>query len=181
MNSLQHRIALAAAGAVVLAGASWGVHRTTNGAETTSAGEAVTLYDVRDARQVAGTADDVFAGTVVDRAGQRDIAGILSDLHEVRIERSFKGDLHGTVTVSSEQGAGTLAPGASYVFATGRVPDHRTHAVLLETRPQSFTSLNAPIRSGAPGAQAAGRTVAEYWSWAVDHEIEVSDEVDVSG
>ncbi|WP_409239932.1 hypothetical protein [Streptomyces sp. PA5.6] len=174
MNSLQRRLALAAAGAAVLAGASWGVYRTMDEAATTSAGEAVTLYDVRDARQVAGTADDVFAGTVVDRAGQRDIAGILSDLHEVRVERSFKGDLHGTVTVSSEQGAGTFSPGASYVFATGRVPDHHTHAVLLETRPTSFTSLNAPIRSGSPDGKTAGTTVAEYWSWAVDHEIDAS-------
>ncbi len=117
----------------------------------TSAGEAVTLYAVRGARQVAGTMDDVFAGTAVDRTGQRDVAGVLCDLYEVWVERSFKGDLHGTVTVSSEQGAGALAPGTFYVLATGRVPDHRTHTVPLETRPQSFTSLNASIRSGTPG------------------------------
>ncbi|MFK4070480.1 hypothetical protein [Streptomyces sp. NPDC029674] len=174
MNSLQCRLALAAAGAAVVAGASWGVYRTTDVAETMSAGEAVTLYDVRDARQVAGTADDVFAGTVVNHAGQRDIVGILSVLYEVRVERRFKGDLHGTVIVSSEQGAPSLSRGTSYVFATGRVPDQRTHAVLLETSPTSFTSLSAPIRSGAPDGKAAGRTVAEYWSWAVEHEVNVS-------
>ncbi|WAL93242.1 hypothetical protein [Streptomyces sp. Je 1-369] len=104
MNRLQRQLALAAAALTVLAGGSWGVHRTTAVPETMSAGEAVTLYDVRDARQVAGTADDVFAGMVVNRGGQRDIAGILSDLYEVRVEQRFKGGLRGTVTVSHEQG-----------------------------------------------------------------------------
>lgn len=105
-------------------------YRTTDVAETTSAGEAVTLYDVRDvhdvrdARRVAGTADDVFAGMVVNRGGQRDIAGIPSDLYEVRVERRFKGDLRGTVTVSSEPG--TPSPDGRRVLVLGcRSRGHR--------------------------------------------------------
>ncbi|MGV9885047.1 hypothetical protein [Streptomyces sp. NPDC003006] len=125
MSSFRRRLALAAAGSAVVAGAVLGVYRLTDAADATSAGEAVTVYDVRDARQVAGTADDVFAGEVVNRTGQRDIDGILSDLYQVQVERSFKGSLQGTVTVSSEQGATSLAPGDSYVFATGQVPGQR--------------------------------------------------------
>ncbi|MEU5896808.1 MULTISPECIES: hypothetical protein [unclassified Streptomyces] len=175
MTSLQRRFALAAAGLAVVAGASWSVCRTTDTAATASAGEAVTLYDVRDARQVAGTADDVFAGTVVGRAGQRDIVGIPSDLYEVRVERSFKGGPPGTVTVSHEQGAPPLTTGGAYVFATGRVPDERTHAVLLETTPAPYTSLTAPARVHGPSSDTAGPTVAEHWAWAVDHETDVTD------
>ncbi|MFH8610548.1 hypothetical protein ACH4D5_24005 [Streptomyces sp. NPDC018029] len=173
MSMFRRRLALAAAGVAVVGGAALGVYRLTDAADAPSAGEAVTLYDAHDARQVAGTADDVFAGEVVDRAGRRDIDGILSDLYRVRVERSFKGGLHGTVTVSSEQGATSLSPGASYVFATGRVPAHHTHAVLLETTPASYTSLTAPLGPRAAGEEAANRTVAEYWTWAVAHERDV--------
>ncbi|MGE6736966.1 hypothetical protein [Streptomyces sp. NPDC059900] len=157
-----------------MSGAFWGVYRLLDGAESAPAGEAVTLYDVQDARQVAGTADDVFAGEVVDRTGQRDIAGILFDLYAVSVERSFKGGLDGTVTVSHEQGASPLSAGESYVFATGRVPEAHTHAVLLETSPAPFTDLAAAAGPGTKGAGAAGRTVAEYWTWAVDHEVDVA-------
>ncbi|MGW6274757.1 hypothetical protein [Streptomyces sp. NPDC055060] len=181
MISCRRGLALAAAGLTVVGGTFWGVYRLTDGARTPTAGEAVTLYDVRDARQVAGTADDVFAGEIVDRTGERDIAGIFSDLYEVRVDRSFKGDLAGTVTVSHEQGAGPLIAGESYVFATGRVPDTRTHAVLLETSPTPFTSLTAPIGPAAAGITTAGRTVAEYWSWAVDHEMDVTSDTATSG
>ncbi|MFF8659715.1 hypothetical protein [Streptomyces huasconensis] len=174
MSSLRRRLAIAAAGLTVAAGAALGVYRLTDAADATSVGEAVTVYDAQDARQVAGTADDVFAGTVMNRAGQRDIAGILSDLYQVRVERSFKGGLQGTVTVSSEQGAASLSPGSSYVFATGRVPDQRTHAILLETKPASFTSLTAPVGALAADEETARRTVADYWTWAVDHERDVA-------
>ncbi|MGW6055354.1 hypothetical protein [Streptomyces sp. NPDC055189] len=174
MLSFRRGHALAAAGLTVLSGAFWGVYRLTDVAESGSAGEAVTLYDVRDARQVAGTADDVFAGEVVDRTGQRDIAGIFFDLYQVRVERSFKGGLDGTVTVSHEQGASPLLDGESYVFATGRVPETHTHAVLLETSPAPFTSLTAAIGPRATSTGTAGRTVAEYWTWAVGHEVDVS-------
>ncbi|MGW7067117.1 hypothetical protein ACWGII_18860 [Streptomyces sp. NPDC054855] len=174
MIATRRGLPLAAAGLTVLASVFWGAYRLTDTAETTSAGEAVTLYDARDARQVAGTADDVFAGTVVDRAGRRDIAGVFSDLYEVRVDRSFKGGLRGTITVSYEQGARPLSAGESYVFATGRVPDQRTHAILLETSPAPFTSLTAPIGSRAAGAVTAGQTVAEYWTWAVEHEVDLS-------
>ncbi|MFF1717410.1 hypothetical protein [Streptomyces sp. NPDC058268] len=176
MLACRRGLALAAAGLTVVGGAFWGVYRLTDATQTSTAGEAVTLYDVRDARQVAGTADDVFAGEIVDRTGQRDIAGIFSDPYKVRVDRSFKGDLSGKTTVSYEQGAAPLTPGTSYVFATGRVPDRRTHAILLETSPTSFTSLTAPIGSTASGVMTAGRTVAEYWAWAVAHEVDVSSD-----
>ncbi|MBM7173953.1 hypothetical protein JQK87_37475, partial [Streptomyces sp. G44] len=80
----------------------------------------------------------------------------------------------GTVTVSHEQGATPLTAGRAYVFATGRVPDERTHAVLLETTPAPYASLTAPARAQGPGSDTAGRTVAEHWAWAVDHEVNVT-------
>ncbi|MFF1714656.1 hypothetical protein [Streptomyces sp. NPDC058268] len=144
MISTRQGLALVAAGLTVLASVFWGAYRLTDAAETTSAGEAVTLYDTRDARQIAGTADDVFAGTV------------------------------GTLTVNYEQGAKALSAGQSYVFATGRVPDKRTHAILLETSPAPFTSLTAPVGSRAAGAVTAGQTVAGYRTWAVDHDVDLS-------
>ncbi|MEV0323226.1 hypothetical protein ACIBKX_25905 [Streptomyces sp. NPDC050658] len=172
MSEPHRQLALAAAGMAVLAGAAWGMYRLTDAAQSAGPGEAVTLYDTRDARQVAGTADDVFAGTVVDQTGQRDISGVFSDLYEVRVTQPFKGHLHGTVTVSHEQGADPLSPGASYVFTTGQVPQEAGHAVLLETSPARFTRLTAPAEPHS--GPSAGRTVAEYWTWAVAHEIDVS-------
>ncbi|WP_069885599.1 hypothetical protein [Streptomyces luteocolor] len=175
MKDLHRHLAVAAAGLAVLAGAAWSVYDLTDAGAAAGPGEALTLYDARDARQVAGTADDVFAGSVVERRGQRDIHGVLSDLYDVRVSRAFQGDLRGTVTVSYAQGEEPLAAGASYVFATGRVPHEPSHAVLLETTPARFTSLTAPapVPYAVAGA-TGGQSVAEYWTWAVQHKIDVS-------
>ncbi|WP_306338764.1 hypothetical protein [Streptomyces sp. KL118A] len=190
MSGLLRRLAVATAGVTVLAAAVWGAYGLTGLQEGGSSGEAVTLYDPRDARQVAGTADDVFTGTVVRRSGERDVYGVFSDLYAVRVGHVFKGELRGTVAVSYEQGHEPLAEGSSYVFATGRVPDGRSHAVLLETTLTPIAGLTAPAHAPAhtPSSDAApasvpamsavaapaGRTVAEYWTWAVRHEIDVS-------
>ncbi|MEU7283490.1 hypothetical protein AB0A69_32670 [Streptomyces sp. NPDC045431] len=64
--------ALAAAVTAILATTGYLTyqHLTTPSAPT----EAITLYDPENAREVAGSADDVFHGTVLRHTGQRTIA-----------------------------------------------------------------------------------------------------------
>ncbi|WAL99822.1 hypothetical protein [Streptomyces sp. Je 1-369] len=190
MSDLLRRLAVATAGMTVVAAAVWSAYGLTGLEDGGGPGEAVTLYDPRDARQVAGTADDVFTGTVVGHGGERDVYGVLSDLYAVRVGRVLKGQLRGTVDVSYEQGREPLPAGSSYVFATGRVPDGGSNAVLLETIPDPVggpggpggpADASATVSAQAVSAQAVsalaatvGRTVAEHWAWAVRHEIDVS-------
>ncbi|GAA1937284.1 hypothetical protein GCM10009837_74400 [Streptomyces durmitorensis] len=174
MSEVRRRLAVAAAALTVLGGALWSLYSLTGPRENSGPTEAVALYDPQDARQVAGTADDVFLGTVVSRTGERDIYGVFSDLYAVRVGQVFKGTVRDTTTVSYYQGEEPLTDGASYVFATGRVPDGQSHAVLLETIPAPVADLNAPARTITAVAASDGRTIREYWKWAVDHEIDVS-------
>ncbi|MFJ2443336.1 hypothetical protein ACIOWG_23420 [Streptomyces sp. NPDC087658] len=150
------------AGAVVLLASGWFAYSTLS----TPAGptHAFTLYDPEDPREVAGTADDVFHGEVVRHSGRRTVAGIPSELYEVEVDRTFKGHLRGTVTVTLSTGSPVLASGTSYVFTTAAwgTPDDG-HAVLADVQPSVTTSDTA-------------RGVSEHWQWAVAHQVDVMGE-----
>ncbi|MER5257204.1 hypothetical protein [Streptomyces sp. NPDC002855] len=178
MSEVRRRPAVAAAALTVLGCAAWSVYSLTGPGRSNGPTEAVTLYDPQDARQVAGTADHVFVGTVVGRTGERDIYGIVSDMYAVRVGQVFKGSVRDTTTVSHYQGEEPLDDGSSYVFATGRVPDSQSHAVLLETTPPPIGILDAPAQTISAAAASGGRTISEYWTWAVEHEIDVSPRQD---
>ncbi|MET9427824.1 MULTISPECIES: hypothetical protein [unclassified Streptomyces] len=121
---------------------------------------------------MAGSADDVFHGTVIRHTGQRTIAEIPSDLYEVRVGHVFKGRVSGTITLTQPADAPRLAAGKKYVFATAswHNPDNE-HAVLSDTRPTPAADLTTPVRGAAAGTAS---TIAEYWQRAVAHQIDVT-------
>ncbi|MEU7581491.1 hypothetical protein AB0B50_28250 [Streptomyces sp. NPDC041068] len=171
--------AVGAAAAAVLAGTAWGVYST--GRPAPDAGEASTTYDPSDPRQLAGSARDVFHGTVLRHTGRRTIADLPCEVYEVRVGRVFKGALHGTVTLTRTGGESQPAPGASYVFAT--YPWAReaagAHAVLSGAGASPARDLGDPVRGTkdealprARGAEGRRQSVAEYWTWAVAHQVD---------
>ncbi|MEU0276411.1 hypothetical protein [Streptomyces sp. NPDC006307] len=162
--------ALAAAVTTILATTGYLTyqHLTTPSAPT----GAITLYDPENAQEVAGSADDVFHGTVLRHTGQRTIAEIPSDLYEVRVGHVFKGRLNGTITLTQPSGEPRLTAGKKYVFATASWHNaNNEHAVLSDTRPTPAADLTAPVRGAAEGT---AHTIAEYWQHAVAHQVDVT-------
>lgn len=151
------------------------------GAMGSGSSESLMTYNVSDAREVAGAADDVFHGTVLRATGHRIIQDIDSALYEVRVGEVFKGKLSGTVTVTHDRANQPLKPGTSYVFATnawgeedGAHEDDEggLHAVLPETRPGPTPSLDDPASTpDGSGRTGDGRTVQQYWRWAVENQV----------
>ncbi|MET9429669.1 MULTISPECIES: hypothetical protein [unclassified Streptomyces] len=159
--------ALAVAATAVLAATGYLTHRYVT--SPAAPREAIARHAPESAREVAGSADDVFHGTVVRHAGRRTIAEIPSELYEVRVGRVFKGGVSGTVTLTQPAGNPRLAVGGKYVFATASWHNaSNEHAVLADARPTPAADLGAPVR-GVGGGSAP--TVAEYWQDAVDRRI----------
>ncbi|MER6917364.1 hypothetical protein ABT354_37455 [Streptomyces sp. NPDC000594] len=161
-------IAVSAAAVVVLGAVAATVHERLTG-PTASEFDAVTLHDPDDDQQVAAAADDVWHGTVRRRLGARTIAGIPSQLYEVRVGRVFKGTVTGIVTVTRTEDDPPLGIGAAYVFPTVPWRDARDgHAVLAETRPRPAADLTVPAPDRAPG-EPTDSTLGDHWAWLSSH------------
>ncbi|MGY3676955.1 hypothetical protein [Streptomyces sp. TE33382] len=129
--------------------------------------EAVTLHNPDDDQEVATAARDVFRATVQRRTGTRTIQDVPSDLYDVRITHTYKGDLTGSVTITQSTDEPALRPGHTYVMPT--VPWNNPqgeHAVLAETlpRPADDPSAQATTLTGSPHG-----TIDEHWTWASTH------------
>ncbi|MER5988873.1 hypothetical protein [Streptomyces sp. NPDC001787] len=129
--------------------------------------EAVTLHNPDDDQEVATAARDVFRATVQRHTGTRTIQNVPSDLYEVRITHTYKGNLNGTVTVTQTTDEPALLPGHTYVVPT--VPWNNPegeHAVLAETLPRPADDPDAPATTltGTPHG-----TIDEHWTWAATH------------
>ncbi|GGZ14910.1 hypothetical protein GCM10010387_03950 [Streptomyces inusitatus] len=160
-------VAVVAAAVVVLGTVATTVYDRLT--EPTAAFDAVTLHDPDDDHQVAAAADDVWHGTVRRRLGMRTIAGIPSQLYEVKVGRVFKGGLTGVVTVTQTADDPPLDDEHSYVFATVPWREARDgHAVLAEARPRSAEDLAAPAPDRAAG-EPADSTVGDHWTWVSSH------------
>ncbi|OEJ22932.1 hypothetical protein AR457_37590 [Streptomyces agglomeratus] len=163
MTKARTTIGLLAAATLAASGYFAHQHLTT----PTAPMEAITLYNPGSPREVAGSADDIFHGTVLRRAGRRTIDDTPSDRYEVRVGHVFKGRLSGTVTVTQPVEEAPLTAGKRYVFTTAAWKNpQREHAVLSDTRPTPAAQLDSP--------SGAGQTIAQLWQHAVDHQIDVT-------
>ncbi|MFE0171978.1 hypothetical protein ACFWZ2_06650 [Streptomyces sp. NPDC059002] len=173
-------LAVGAAAAAVLTGTAWSLYSLARPAAP-AAGEATTSYDPSDPRQLVGSARDVFHGTVLRHTGHEEIAELPSEVYEVRVGRVFKGVLHGTVTVTQTDSEAQPDPGSSYVFATYPWAHEAAgaHAILSDARAAPDLGARAEVPKDMPlsrarAVEARQQTVAEYWTWAVAHQIGTS-------
>ncbi|MFJ2218286.1 hypothetical protein ACIQVO_38835 [Streptomyces sp. NPDC101062] len=133
---------------------------------------------------LAAASAHVFHGTVVRRTGE-ERTGNNGDLEQqwlVRVDRVFKGDARGTVTVNTtatdhngsitpDPGAPAVEPGKSYVFAGmwGEDPDrYETYGGAAGVHASNGLDQPDP-ETGRPEDRAEPRTVEQRWSWAVEH------------
>ncbi|MDK1475315.1 hypothetical protein QNO07_18140 [Streptomyces sp. 549] len=158
-------VAIAAAGTVIAAAVAVAWFTVPYGTTHVSSSYAVSLGT---AGQAAGWADDVFVGTVKERASvDRSEDGLLWTTFEVDVTDTLQGEVGGTVRVAQEGGddpvrrerstvgdVPPLQPGTTYVLAT-RVASDGWHLV-----PANLTPVEVP------GGDSA--TVSE-WRAAVLH------------
>ncbi|MFE3830471.1 hypothetical protein [Streptomyces sp. NPDC059092] len=133
---------------------------------------------------VAAASQHVFHGTVIRKTGEQHTGGN-GDLEQqwlVEVDRAFKGDARGTITVNTtatdqdgdiipDPGAPAVEPGKSYVFAGmwGEDPDrYETYGGAAGVH--ASNGLTQPDPETGPRAdRAKHHTVEQRWSWAVEH------------
>lgn len=104
-------------------------------------GEAIYPFDVTDARQIVGDADNVFTGRVIEQVGTQELiksgAGVPAPrtLFSVEVQDNVKGNLDGTVVVSQDGGRVEYAADRDYPEAGVEQGDLVTQLVLIEGDP----------------------------------------------
>ena len=91
------------------------------------------VTDVQDQRRLAGLADAIFVGEVLEQIGTKSITeGIPETQFRVQVVESLKGDLSGQVTVNQAMidGDTPIAPGTSYIFSTLSLPSENWHTIV---------------------------------------------------
>ncbi|MGW4229435.1 hypothetical protein ACWEF9_09125 [Streptomyces sp. NPDC004980] len=154
------------AAALVLAASAWTAYSYLSPTGRTEF-EAVTLHNPDDDQQVATAARDVFRATVQRHTGTRTIQDIPSEIYEVRVTHTYKGNLTGTVLVTQIPDDPPLRSGHAYIFPT--VPWDNTgqeHAVLAETVPRP---ADHPHQPATTTVGAAHGTVDQHWTWVTTH------------
>jgi hypothetical protein len=168
------RITLALAAAIVIGTTAFGV-LTAYDLRSEGTTEAITLFDPYNDLEVAGTSDDVFHGTVLERTADEISDRVPTEFYRVEVGETFKGKLSGAVTVAQTIGSRpSLTPGAKYLFTTSMDRDGRTHFVLAEVTLRKTPDLDAAPPADRPAAAQSARTVRDYWRWVVAHEVDVS-------
>lgn len=84
-------------------------------------------FDATDLRALAGWADAIFVGTVLQESGTKSLLSSVPETQfQVEVVESLKGTASGTVTVSQAGGRGCqvntgdlVSVGATYLFSTG--------------------------------------------------------------
>jgi hypothetical protein len=112
--------------------------------------DALPAYDLSDRRDLAGFADDVWFGEVVERLPQEDLSvsgpgAVPVTRFRVRVAETLKGSLSGEVIVAQDGGADPesgdvvlvddnplLEVGSTYLLATAYWQDGAAHSVVAE-------------------------------------------------
>lgn len=161
------RNTLALAAAVVIGTTAYGV-LTAYDLRSEGTTEAITLFDPYDDLEVAGTSDDVFHGTVLERTADEISDRVPTEFYRVEVGETFKGKLSGTVTVAQTIGSSpSLTPGAKYLFTTSTDRDGRTHFVLAEVTLPKTPDLDAappPTVPPPPSPHTPCATTGAGWS-----------------
>lgn len=142
------RFGIALAASLVLA--SLGAAVAASGGPQVRQVDSLPAYDLSDRRDLAGFADDVWFGEVLERLPQQDLntsgpGAVPVTRFRVRVTESLKGTLAGEVTVAQDggtdpesgdliqmDGAPPLKVGSTYLLATAYWSDGSAHSVVAE-------------------------------------------------
>ncbi|MFE3542810.1 hypothetical protein ACFXK0_07565 [Nocardia sp. NPDC059177] len=158
------------AAAIVLAGAAGCTHNPDlhDPAPTFTHVDTAPAFDTSEPRALAGWADAIFAGTVLERSGSASRTALPETQFRVEVIATLKGDLGHVVTVNQEGGnvPGTneivvvdgdplIAAGTSYLFATRYSPEMDWYTIAsgvgdIELTADEMRAVRAGAR--APGA-----------------------------
>lgn len=155
-------------------------------------------YEVRDERQLAGAADNVFVGRVVERIGTEELPILPSDSDalpgvpetrfRVEVERNLKGNLGGVVEVSQDGGrvdyvADRGADKGNHVEALVVVehdplmsPGQRYVFVTTRDQQRGHNQIVAPGYGNVPAGEGPEekrlRPLVEKFAGAIDEQID---------
>lgn len=149
--------------------------------------------DLSEEERLAGIAEDVFYGVVIDKKGSRVIDELPETQWNVRVERVFKGDVADTINVNQQggydpvdntlilmEGDALLVPGKRYLFATRWNSTYKFNTLVPVYGDQMVPNTTAPA-PGAPDSDGDGTsTITDVWLDAVEHQIPYTDEPDTS-
>ena len=107
----------------------------------TQAVEMDSAFDVTDPQQLAGWADAVFVGTVIEQVGTKAVGPFPETQFSVEVLQTLKGDVAGQILVNQQGGYGTdgtlylldddplIEPGATYLMSAGFLPSENWDTV----------------------------------------------------
>ena len=125
-------------------------------------------FDVSDPRQVAGFADHVFIGTVVDSRTASTGQGPPTTRHRARVEHVLKGELGGTVDVYSHGGKTLWSEWV--VSGETALLEGQTFLMAVTDNGARLLSVGGPSAPQRIDSVTRRAEVIAYWEDAIAHQ-----------
>jgi hypothetical protein len=125
-------------------------------------------FDVSDPRQVAGFADHVFVGTVVDSRSARTGQGPPMIRHRIRVDQTLKGELGGTVDVHAHGGKTLWSEWV--VSGETALLEGQTFLLAVTGSGSRLLSVGGPTAPQRIDSVAHRAEVIAYWQDAIAHQ-----------
>jgi hypothetical protein len=144
----------------------------TSPAQTTRHAEASFITDIADQRKLAGIADNIFTGTVIEQVGTKTLDDAPATQFTVEVGENLKGELAGQIVVNQNSGVNLatnelillegdplLTPGQAYLFATRYETSEDWNTVVpnfgkIPLSPDEARAAEDPTGSETPDAVA---------------------------